>query len=147
MLHDAHMDRGWWGEAALTAAYLRNHAISRGGSASKTPIELWTGARPDVSHLRIFGSPVSVLVPPQRRSKLDDRSTAGVMVGPNLPSLSFTSHDLFHHPPPPISKSASTSNLFSSSFVFQSSSALDAARLPPSIPLLSFFSSSSPLHL
>ncbi|CAI6012439.1 unnamed protein product [Closterium sp. NIES-65] len=66
---------------------------------------------------------------------------------PNLPSLSFTSHDLFHHPPPPISKSASTSNLFSSSFVFQSSSALDAARLPPSIPLLSFFSSSSPLHL
>ncbi|CAI6007955.1 unnamed protein product [Closterium sp. NIES-65] len=68
-------------------------------------------------------------------------------ISPNLPSLSFTSHDLFHHPPPPISKSASTSNLFSSSFVFQSSSALDAARLPPSIPLLSFFSSSSPLHL
>ncbi|CAI7871187.1 unnamed protein product, partial [Closterium sp. NIES-53] len=81
MLHDAHMDEGWWGEAALTAAYLRNHAISRGGSTSKTPIELWTGAHPDVSHLRIFGSPVSVLIPPQRRSKLDNRSTAGIMVG------------------------------------------------------------------
>ncbi|CAI7767944.1 unnamed protein product [Closterium sp. NIES-54] len=81
MLHDAHMDKVWWGEAALTAAYLRNHAISRGGSTSKTPMELWTGARPDVSHLRIFGSPVLVLIPSQRRSKLDDRSTAGIMVG------------------------------------------------------------------
>ncbi|CAI7780135.1 unnamed protein product [Closterium sp. NIES-53] len=55
-------------------------ANRRGGSNSKTPVELWTGARPDVSHLRIFGSPVSVLIPPQRRSKLDDRSTAGIMV-------------------------------------------------------------------
>ncbi|CAI5508393.1 unnamed protein product, partial [Closterium sp. Naga37s-1] len=68
-------------------------------------------------------------------------------LSPNLPSLSFTTHALFHHPPPTISNSARTSHLFSSSFVFQPSSALDAARLPPSIPLLSFFSSSSPLHL
>ncbi|CAI5530823.1 unnamed protein product [Closterium sp. Naga37s-1] len=67
-------------------------------------------------------------------------------LSPNLPSLSFTTHALFHHPPPTISNSAHTSHLFSSSFVFQPSSALDAARLPPSIPLLSFSSSSS-LHL
>ncbi|CAI5937048.1 unnamed protein product [Closterium sp. NIES-65] len=67
-------------------------------------------------------------------------------LGPNLPSLSFPHHTFLHQPPPTIPKPARTSHIFSSSIVFQPSSALDAARLSPSILLSSLFASPSPLH-
>jgi len=79
MLLDADLDNRFWGEAVLTATYLQNRVISR--SIDKTPVELFTGERPDIGHIRVFGSKIYSLVPKQRRRKWDDKAEEGVLVG------------------------------------------------------------------
>jgi len=42
--------------------------------ANQTPQEAWSGYKPIVSHLKVFGSVAYAHVPDQRRAKLDDKS-------------------------------------------------------------------------
>ncbi|KYN00239.1 Copia protein, partial [Cyphomyrmex costatus] len=79
MLLDAGLDNRFWREAILTATYLQNRMINR--SVNKTPVELFTGEKPDVNHIRIFGSKVYSFIPKQRRKKWDDKAEEGVLVG------------------------------------------------------------------
>lgn len=79
MLLDANLDNRFWGEAILTATYLQNRMISR--SINKTPVELFTGEKPNISHIRVFGSKVYSLIPKQKRRKWDDKAEEGVLVG------------------------------------------------------------------
>lgn len=53
----------YWGQAVLTAAYVRNRSWHKG--KDKTPIEMLTGRRP--SHLRVFGSSAFTHIPRQLR--------------------------------------------------------------------------------
>ena len=46
-----------------------------------TPEEAFTGEKPEIGHLRIFGCPVYVHVPRERRTKLDPFGRKGVFVG------------------------------------------------------------------
>lgn len=80
MLSDADLPKPFWAEATATAAYVINRsptaAINR-----KTPYELWTGNRPDLSNLRIFGSEVMMQVPKEKRKKWDPKSKKMIFVG------------------------------------------------------------------
>ncbi|KRZ71003.1 Retrovirus-related Pol polyprotein from transposon TNT 1-94 [Trichinella papuae] len=79
MLTDAKLPERFWGEAVCTAAYLQNRLPSR--SISKTPFELWTGIKPNVDHIRIFGSKAYSYIPKQKRRKWDNKAREGVIVG------------------------------------------------------------------
>ena len=46
-----------------------------------TPEEAFSGRRPDISHLRIFGSPVYVHVTKDARKKLEPTAEVGIFVG------------------------------------------------------------------
>jgi hypothetical protein len=46
-----------------------------------TPQEAWSGWKPSVKHLKVFGSIGYVHVPEQERTKLDDRSKKMVFMG------------------------------------------------------------------
>ncbi|RDY02272.1 hypothetical protein CR513_14284, partial [Mucuna pruriens] len=48
---------------------------------SVTPEEAWTGDKPTVNHLRIFGSLSYRHIPDERRRKLDDKSEALILIG------------------------------------------------------------------
>ncbi|KAG6386580.1 hypothetical protein SASPL_151746 [Salvia splendens] len=48
---------------------------------NQTPQEAWSGIKPTVSHLKIFGSVAYAHVPNQRRTKLDDKSRSYVFIG------------------------------------------------------------------
>jgi hypothetical protein len=52
MLADAALPLRQWGEAVRTAAYVRNRSPAAGKVG--TPLEIFTGRKPDVSHLRVF---------------------------------------------------------------------------------------------
>lgn len=78
-LFDAGLGKEFWGEAMHVANYLRNRSPAAG--LSTTPYEAFTGAKPDVSHLRVFGCPVWVKVPDQHRKKLDPKGVKGIFVG------------------------------------------------------------------
>ncbi|KAL5578149.1 hypothetical protein UlMin_019848 [Ulmus minor] len=53
MLSDASLPKSFWGYALQTAAYLINRIPSK--SIPKTPFELWTGHKPSLRHIRIWG--------------------------------------------------------------------------------------------
>jgi transposase InsO family protein len=55
ILSEAELDDEWWGEAIMTATYLRN-LIPTTKNPTTTPFEAWKGEKPDLRHLRIFGS-------------------------------------------------------------------------------------------
>lgn len=47
-------------------------------------MEIWSGKRPDVSHLRVFGATAMVHIPKEKRRKFDPKSTKCIMVGYEL---------------------------------------------------------------
>ena len=49
----------FWGHAIETAAYILNLVPSK--SVPKTPTELWTGRKPSLKHVRMWGCPTHVL--------------------------------------------------------------------------------------
>jgi transposase InsO family protein len=74
MLKTKNMPKEFWAEAMQRAVYMQNrcpHQILE----NKTPQEYWIGHKPNVAHLRVFGSAGYAHVPDQRRTKLDDKST------------------------------------------------------------------------
>ena len=81
MLCGAGLEKSFWGEGILTAAYLKNRTVHSSLQGPATPEERWSGHKPSVKHLRIFGSKVGVLVPRQYRGAADSKSWSGTMVG------------------------------------------------------------------
>ena len=49
-----------------------------------TPEEAFTSEKPKIGHLRIFGCPVYVHVPREKRTKLDPFGRKGIFVGYRL---------------------------------------------------------------
>lgn len=79
LLYDAKLDKRFWAEASNTAVYLKNRSVVTG--LEKTPYELWYGSKPDLSHIRLFGSKVMVHVPKVKRSKWDKKAIEHILVG------------------------------------------------------------------
>jgi hypothetical protein len=48
------LDLEFWAKVVNTAIYIKNRCPSK-AFESKTPQEAWTGRKPDVSHLKVFG--------------------------------------------------------------------------------------------
>ena len=79
MLQDAQVPANLWGEAIGAANYVRN--CSPVANQSKTPVELFTSIKPNVSKFRTFGSTAYVHIPKTLRNKLDAVSVKGIFVG------------------------------------------------------------------
>lgn len=69
-----------WGEAVSTAAYLLNRCPIK-ALADCTLEEAWTGIKPSVSNLKIFGSVCFKHVPDVKRKKLANKSEVYILVG------------------------------------------------------------------
>jgi len=48
---------------------------------NKTPEEVFTGNKQEISHLRIFGCPMFIHVPKEKRTKLEPSGKKGTFVG------------------------------------------------------------------
>lgn len=81
MLIDSNMPKYMWCEAVLAGTYILNRCPTASLSDNRTPAEYWTGVKPDLSKLRIFGCKAFAWVPGQLRKKLDNKSREAVMVG------------------------------------------------------------------
>ena len=80
MIHDQDLPMYLWAEAAQTAVYVQNRLPHR-AVGNKTPEELFTGKKPKVSNFKIFGCPVYVHIPKDKRTKLDPSGKKGIFVG------------------------------------------------------------------
>ena len=74
MLHDQDLPMYLWAEDARTTVYVQNrtpHRVPRTRLLKK----------PEVSHLRIFGCPVYIHIPKEKRTKLDPSGKKGIFLG------------------------------------------------------------------
>ncbi|KYN50104.1 Copia protein [Cyphomyrmex costatus] len=96
MLIDSGLDEEMWAEAIVCAAYLLNRTTNK-HQRSKTPFEAWYNKKPEIKHLRIFGSTAFVQVPKVNRSKLEPKSAKTVMVGYDGESKVYRLWDAARH--------------------------------------------------
>lgn len=80
MLFDADLKKSFWAEAVHTAVYIINRSVNS-VLINQTPEELWSGSKVNIGEMRIFGSPVMVHVPKQKRAKWDPKSKKLLFVG------------------------------------------------------------------
>lgn len=80
MLSDGNLDQKLWAEAIHHAVYLINRSVNR-SVGDRSPEEIWSGKKPDLSSLKIFGSPAMVLVPKVKRTKWDVKAVEMQFVG------------------------------------------------------------------
>ena len=81
MLHAAGLGPEYWSHALTQAVYIKNRIPHT--ALNSTPYQAFTGRRPDLSDMRIFGSRVFARKPGKPKAKLDHHTSKGVF-------LSFT---------------------------------------------------------
>lgn len=79
MLHETKLPKFLWAEAVNYSVYLINRQPH--SKIGMTPQEAWTGAKPNLSHIKIFGTKAMIHIPDQKRRKLDPKAEKGYMVG------------------------------------------------------------------
>ena len=79
MLESKILPKEFWVEGVTSVVYLSNQSptISLWG---KTPQEAWSGKKPDISHLRVFGRISHEHVLDEKISKLDDKSKKYIFI-------------------------------------------------------------------
>jgi hypothetical protein len=80
MLIDADLPESYWFDALVYAALLHNVTPTR-ALGDVTPEEAWSGNKPDVSSIRVFGSRAFVHIPDEQRTKLAAKSFACHFLG------------------------------------------------------------------
>ena len=80
MLKSKRMPKEFWAEAVECAIYVQNRC-PHAKLDDQTPQEAWSGQKPTISHLKVFGSVAYAHVPDQRRKKLEDKSKRYIFIG------------------------------------------------------------------
>ena len=78
-----------WAEAAMTVVYVQNR-LPHSALGLKTPEEMSTGKKLEVRHLKIFGCPVFIHIPKEKRNRLEPSGKKGIFVGSPRPSYQVT---------------------------------------------------------
>ena len=79
LLYGSGLTARFWSAALLHSVYLYNRLVH--SATGITPYEGWYGRKPDVSHLKTFGSRVCVKRTGSRRCKLDRHDFTGIFLG------------------------------------------------------------------
>ena len=87
MLIDAGLNECYWGEAINTANYLQNRLPSK--TIEDTPYFRWFGRKPDLGHVRAFGTEVYCHVPSMHRGILHDKAVKLRLMGYSVESKAY----------------------------------------------------------
>ncbi|GKD84395.1 retrovirus-related pol polyprotein from transposon TNT 1-94 [Tanacetum coccineum] len=93
MLYEKKLPKMFWAEAVATSVYLLNRLATKAVSG-KSPIEAWSGIKPSIQHLKVFGSISYYHIPDIKRSKLDAKARKGIFVGYATESKGYRIYDL-----------------------------------------------------
>jgi hypothetical protein len=96
MIHDQDLPLCLWAEEAMKTIYVQNR-LSHSALGFKTPEEMFTRNKPELSHLKIFGCPDFIHIPKEKRNKLDPSGKKGIFVGYCEVSKAFRIYIPCHH--------------------------------------------------
>ena len=91
LLAEANLPKTLWAEAVAYSVYLLNRSPTKG--TGLTPEEGWTGKKPDLSNIRVFGTTVMVHIPKQKRLKWDFKAKESRMVGIDIYTKGYRVYD------------------------------------------------------
>jgi hypothetical protein len=80
MLSGARLAQEFWMETFDTTKYLLN-MFPPSMLVEMTPNKVWSGKKPSVSHLKVFGCDAFVHVPKEKRSKLEKKVVKCIFIG------------------------------------------------------------------
>ncbi|GBN68860.1 Retrovirus-related Pol polyprotein from transposon TNT 1-94 [Araneus ventricosus] len=83
MLADAHLDRRYWAEAVQTANHCKN-IYPTVAATGTTPYEKWSGDKPNLEYLRVFGCRAFVHIPKEKRTKWDAKAKEMMFIGGSI---------------------------------------------------------------
>jgi hypothetical protein len=92
LLYGAGLPAKFWSAALLQAVYLYNRLVHL--ATHKTPYEGWYGQKPDIAHLKTFGSQVCVKRTGSRQCKLDRHNFTRIFLGYTATDQNITYLDL-----------------------------------------------------
>jgi hypothetical protein len=72
MMENMCVPNRFWAEVVFTTTYMLNRSRMM-VVKQKTPEEAWSRMKPNVSHLKVFGSTTYVWIPNEKRTKLDPK--------------------------------------------------------------------------
>jgi hypothetical protein len=81
LLHDAGLPDSFWSYAVLHCGHILNLLPSRSIREKTTPLELFTGNKPSLAHLRIFGCKAYTHIPKEKRDKFAATSMECIYIG------------------------------------------------------------------
>ncbi|CAK9811716.1 Retrovirus-related Pol polyprotein from transposon TNT 1-94 [Anthophora quadrimaculata] len=88
MLIGSSVDLELWPEAINSACYVLNRIILKQGE-TMTPFEKWFSRKPEIKHLRVFGTDAYLNMPKEKRKKFDPKSKKMIIVGYNGESTNY----------------------------------------------------------
>lgn len=97
MLLESNLPKRFWNEAILTANYIKNRSPTNAHGnqfRNRTPAEIWFGSKPDLAHVRVFGSICYNHVPKDKRSKLEPKAIKCIMLGYGLTPSTYRLWDM-----------------------------------------------------
>jgi hypothetical protein len=102
LLHDAGLPDSFWGYAVLHCSHILNLLPSRAIHKKTTPHELFTGNKPSLAHLRIFGCKAYAHIPKEKCDKFAATSMECIYIGY---AKNRKAYRLYHKPSQRILKS------------------------------------------
>jgi len=92
MLAEFKSPYNFWAEAISTACHASNRLYLR-KEINKTPYEILTGNKPNISYFRVFGCKCFYLIKGVRLSKFESKALEGIFVGYGLESHTYRIYD------------------------------------------------------
>jgi len=80
MLSGASLEQKFWAEVVATTCYLVNRSPTS-ALVGKTPMEVWSGRKPSIRHLHVFGCEAYAHVAREKRSKLENKAVKCIFIG------------------------------------------------------------------
>ena len=93
MLRAKEQPKFLWAEAVSNAVYVLNRTTHSSRRNLKTAYEVWKNRKPNLEHIRVFGSTAYIHVPKQLRRKLDDKAKKMILVGYQGESSNYRLYD------------------------------------------------------
>lgn len=82
MLKAKKMPKEFWAEAVATVVYILNRCLTN-SIRDKMLEKAWSGRRPSIKHLKVFGCITYAYVLDQLKKKLDDKGEKCIFIGYN----------------------------------------------------------------
>jgi len=94
LLADSGLPLEFYGDAVLTAQYLRNRLPTSTLPSPTTPFEVIEGVKPDLSHLRVWGCQCFAIIPPEKWTKGGPHRFEAIFVGYEEGRVGWRIHDM-----------------------------------------------------